>query len=101
MVKNVSIIPEVHVKLDNTILLNNSTGIISFTNTSHQNQTAVPSPIIKSLGSSSKNVKYTLGGYVNVQSVLPFKLGAGYDYSFKKNFTTHSFYVNGLGRVIN
>ncbi|MCC8483540.1 MAG: autotransporter domain-containing protein [Rickettsia endosymbiont of Labidopullus appendiculatus] len=94
LVKNISIIPEIHVKLDNTLLLNNPTGIITFTNTSHQAPTVVP--IIKPVGSSAKNVKYTLGGYVNVQSVLPFKLGAGYDYSFKKDLITHSFYFNGL-----
>lgn len=94
LVKNISIIPEVHIKLDNTVLLNNSTGIVTVTNTANQNQTVIP--IIKSVGSSSKNVKCTLGGYVNVQSVSPFKLGAGYDYSFKKNLTSHSFYVNGL-----
>ncbi|UCM85626.1 MAG: autotransporter domain-containing protein [Rickettsia endosymbiont of Culicoides impunctatus] len=94
LVENISIIPEIHVKLDNTLLLNNPTGIITFTNTSHQAPIVVP--IIKPVGSSAKNVKYTLGGYVNVQSVLPFKLGAGYDYSFKKDLITHSFYFNGL-----
>ncbi|WP_341748610.1 autotransporter domain-containing protein [Candidatus Tisiphia endosymbiont of Sialis lutaria] len=94
LVENISIIPEIHVKLDNTLLLNNPTGVITFTNTSHQAPIVVP--IIKPVGSSAKNVKYTLGGYVNVQSVLPFKLGAGYDYSFKKDLITHSFYFNGL-----
>ncbi|WP_425362901.1 autotransporter domain-containing protein [Candidatus Tisiphia endosymbiont of Hybos culiciformis] len=94
LVKDISIIPEVHIKLDNTVLLNNSTGTITFTNTLHQTPIVVPT--IKPVGSSAKNVKYTLGGYVNVQSVLPFKLGAGYDYSFKRNFNTHSFYLNGL-----
>ncbi|WP_341759756.1 autotransporter domain-containing protein [Candidatus Tisiphia endosymbiont of Ptychoptera albimana] len=94
LVENISIIPEIHVKLDNTLLLNNPTGVITFTNTSHQAPIGVP--IIKPVGSSAKNVKYTLGGYVNVQSVLPFKLGAGYDYSFKKDLITHSFYFNGL-----
>ncbi len=94
LVENISIIPEIHVKLDNTLLLNNPTGIITFTNTSHQAPIVVP--IIKPVGSSAKNVKYTLGGYVNVQSVLPFKLGAGYDYSFKKDLITYSFYFNGL-----
>ena len=94
LVKNISIIPEVHFKLDNTLLLKNSTDIISFTSTAHQIQTIAPIP--QSVGFSPKNVMYTLGGYINMQSVLAVELAAGYDYSFRKNFTTHSFYINGL-----
>ncbi|WP_341756387.1 MULTISPECIES: autotransporter outer membrane beta-barrel domain-containing protein [unclassified Candidatus Tisiphia] len=94
LVKNISIIPEIHLKLDSTLLLKNSTGIISFTNIAHQTQ-AIP-PSTQPTGLSPKNFMYTLGGYVNMQSVLALELAAGYDYSFKKNFTTHSFYVNGL-----
>ncbi|WP_417904954.1 autotransporter domain-containing protein [Candidatus Tisiphia endosymbiont of Micropterix aruncella] len=92
LVKNISIIPKVHFKLDHTILLNNSTDIINFTSIEHHTQTVA---ITKSLRPSPKNVMYTLGGCINMQSVSALELGAGYDYSLKKNFTTHSFYVNG------
>ncbi|WP_341753711.1 autotransporter domain-containing protein [Candidatus Tisiphia endosymbiont of Dioctria rufipes] len=92
LVKNISIIPKVHFKLDQTILLNNSTEIINFTSIEHHTQTVA---ITKSLRPSPKNVIYTLGGCINMQSVSALELGAGYDYSLKKNFTTHSFYVNG------
>ncbi|WP_341760820.1 autotransporter domain-containing protein [Candidatus Tisiphia endosymbiont of Thecophora atra] len=92
LVKNISIIPKVHFKLDQTILLNNSTDIINFTSIEHHTQTVA---ITKSLRPSPKNVMYTLGGCINMQSVSALELGAGYDYSLKKSFTTHSFYVNG------
>ncbi|WP_341762420.1 autotransporter domain-containing protein [Candidatus Tisiphia endosymbiont of Melanophora roralis] len=92
LVKNISIIPKVYFKLDQTILLNNSTDIINFTSIEHHTQTVA---ITKSLRPSPKNVMYTLGGCINMQSVSALELGAGYDYSLKKSFTTHSFYVNG------
>ncbi|WP_375332427.1 autotransporter domain-containing protein [Candidatus Tisiphia endosymbiont of Psammoecus bipunctatus] len=92
LVKNISIIPKVHFKLDQTILLNNSTDIINFTSIEQHTQTVA---ITKSLRPSPKNVMYTLGGCINMQSVSALELGAGYDYSLKKSFTTHSFYVNG------
>ncbi len=92
LVRNISIIPKVHFKLDQTVLLNNSTDIINFTSIEHHTQTVA---ITKSLRPSPKNVMYTLGGCINMQSVSALELGAGYDYSLKKSFTTHSFYVNG------
>ncbi len=92
LVRNISIIPKVHFKLDQTVLLNNSTDIINFTSIEHHTQTVA---ITKYLRSSPKNVMYTLGGCINMQSVSALELGAGYDYSLKKSFTTHSFYVNG------
>ncbi|MCC8371660.1 MAG: autotransporter outer membrane beta-barrel domain-containing protein, partial [Rickettsia endosymbiont of Pseudomimeciton antennatum] len=94
LVKNISIIPEVHLKLDNTLLLKNSIDIISVTGTAHHIQKIAP--ISQSVGFFPKNIMYTLGGYVNMQSVLALELAAGYDYSFRKNFTTHSFYINGI-----
>lgn len=92
LVKNISIIPKVRFKVDQTILQNNSTDIINFTSIEQHTQTVA---ITKSLRPSPKNVMYTLGGCINMQSVSALELGAGYDYSLKKNFTTHSFYVNG------
>ncbi|WP_375358905.1 autotransporter domain-containing protein [Candidatus Tisiphia endosymbiont of Neophilaenus lineatus] len=92
LVRNISIIPKVYFKLEQTVLLNNSTDIINFTSIEHHTQTAA---ITKSLRPSPKNVMYTLGGCINMQSVSELELGAGYDYSLKKSFTTHSFYVNG------
>ena len=89
--KEYTITPEVYVGLEKAILASSSSRVISVNDAATQSQIWST----RSTGSSGlRDIIYTVGGRIGVQSSSRIEIGAGYDYSFKKNFSNHSVYLS-------
>ena len=89
--KKSTISPEVHFGVERVILASNSSRMISVNDAATQTQiwsARTPS------GSKMRDIIYTVGGKVRMQSASRIEIGTGYDYSFKKKFSNHSVYLS-------